>query len=330
MAGYNPITQSGNISEGVNVQAPDPVSVKPVSEAASDNAMRRTKPSAQAASYQVGATGEIPLGWVLPIVGMGSDSWSRGSFGYQKPASKGGHVHNATDIYMPRGSQIVSSVGGTVVGAGKGDISGNYVRVRGDDGITYYYAHMDQAPNVARGQRINAGASLGVVGNSGNASGTSTHLHFSMKRGSAYINPSEFLATGKQQEFSPMSAITGVNTVAEMDAWIRDQIARTNAAEAVYQDRNMGGMDQAMMNAMADPDYAANAQKIGGQQMLGTVMDQLSRKVAGGDRTPMTSKSPFVDEAGALEPGSAIDSTDRADVSVQQMRERTPEPERKE
>jgi len=278
--------------------------------------------SATEAAFTVGATGEIPLGWILPVVGMGSDSWSRGSFAYRKPASKGGHVHGATDIYMPRGSNVVAPVGGTVISAGNGDISGHYARIRGDDGITYYFAHLDQPVSVARGQRIGAGASIGVVGNSGNARGTSTHLHFSMKRGSSNINPSEFLTAGKQQEFSPMSSIAGVNTPEEMDAWVRDQIARINASEAQYQTRDMSGLPTAMQNAMQEPEAMANKQKMDGQSMLGTIMDQLSRRVAGGDRTVMPGgQSPLMQQSDALNPEA------RPEVAVSQMREKTPNPQ---
>jgi hypothetical protein len=64
----------------------------------------------------------------------------------------------------------------------------------GADGHKYYFAHMDAQARVNRGDQINAGTHVGYVGNSGNAAGTSPHLHFSMRdsRGRV-VNPYNYL-----------------------------------------------------------------------------------------------------------------------------------------
>lgn len=284
-------------------------------------------PTAASASFQVGATGTIPFGWILPVVGMGKDNWSKGSFGYQKPASKGGHVHSGTDIYMPRGSSIVASVSGTVTSVGSGAVSGNYVKMRGDDGIDYYYAHMDEPATVGRGQQITAGAHLGLVGNSGNASGTSPHLHFTMKRNGKAISPNDFLAAGKEQQFTPMSALAGMNSVEDIQEWVRQEMIRQQNADAQYRTQDMSGLPQAMRANQLDPTLAARNQKMTGQQVLGTTLDQLSRRIAGGDRQMW--------QETALDPGSSLESgvptTEEGQVvSVSQMREPTPVVEKRE
>ena len=50
----------------------------------------------------------------MPVAGMRGDpgdrsqggNWARGSFGYQKPQSKGGHIHEGTDIISPQEALI--------------------------------------------------------------------------------------------------------------------------------------------------------------------------------------------------------------------------------
>jgi murein DD-endopeptidase MepM/ murein hydrolase activator NlpD len=88
-------------------------------------------------------------------------------------------------VMAPRGSTIVPAVSGTVVGDFTDDLGGNVVRVLGDDGNHYYYAHLEPGSiRVQPGQRVNAGSTiLGGVGNSGDAAGGPTHLHFSINEG---------------------------------------------------------------------------------------------------------------------------------------------------
>lgn len=130
-------------------------------------------------------------GWVFPVAG--GNEWSGGS--YMAKHTKGDRSHYAIDVYSAKGTPIVSPVGGTVtkVGVG-GKLGGNTVAVLGNDGVTYYFAHMSgHAKGLERGQKIMAGHHLGAVGNSGSARGTKPHLHFSMKKNGKPLNPKVFL-----------------------------------------------------------------------------------------------------------------------------------------
>lgn len=57
---------------------------------------------------------------------------------------------------------------------------GNYVRVDGDDGRSYYYCHMSSI-SVRWGQRVKAGDTLGIEGSTGYS--TASHLHFEVRQG---------------------------------------------------------------------------------------------------------------------------------------------------
>lgn len=98
--------------------------------------------------------------------------------GYSGPVQlHHGSEKGATDIMAPRGSAIVAMHAGTVTYVGNDSIGGYNVMIQGTDGRQYYYAHMDQQPLVAQGMVVRGGTRLGVVGDSGNAKGTGTHLH---------------------------------------------------------------------------------------------------------------------------------------------------------
>lgn len=67
---------------------------------------------------------------------------------------------------------------------------GNYIRVDGDDGLTYYYCHLDKRL-VAQGQRVRTGDTLGIEGNTGYSFGR--HCHFEVRRHGVSINPAPVL-----------------------------------------------------------------------------------------------------------------------------------------
>jgi LysM repeat protein len=98
----------------------------------------------------------------------------------------GGRFHEGNDIFAPRGTPAVAVVGGTVVQT-TGAIGGKQVKLAGDDGASYYYTHLD---SFGAGGRVEAGAVIGTVGNTGNAAGGPTHVHFEVHPGAgAAVNP---------------------------------------------------------------------------------------------------------------------------------------------
>jgi murein DD-endopeptidase MepM/ murein hydrolase activator NlpD len=57
------------------------------------------------------------------------------------------------------------------------------VAIIGDDGLRYYGSHLSAiADGIAPGVRVKAGQLLGLVGNSGDARETESHLHFGISR----------------------------------------------------------------------------------------------------------------------------------------------------
>ena len=130
-------------------------------------------------AYEAGAHAYID-GFVFPIAGDCEfiDSW-----GYPR---SGGRWHQGADIFATMGTPVVASENGTLDGVGSGTLGGIKLWVNGDSGNEYYYAHLAAfAPGVRDGKRVRAGEVVGFVGDTGNAKGTSPHLHFEIHPGGA-------------------------------------------------------------------------------------------------------------------------------------------------
>jgi peptidoglycan LD-endopeptidase LytH len=104
--------------------------------------------------------------------------------------SPGGHPYPATDIFAPLGTKFVAVTSGVVDEVSSVDqwdplindnatAGGLSVRIIGDDGLRYYGAHLSKiAAGILPGVWVPAGQILGLVGNSGNARTSNSHLHF--------------------------------------------------------------------------------------------------------------------------------------------------------
>jgi murein DD-endopeptidase MepM/ murein hydrolase activator NlpD len=84
--------------------------------------------------------------------------------------------HHGTDIFAPRGTQVLAVEPGRVR---KDDDpkGGTVVYLTTADGTKYYYAHLDEVIGTMP-RTVRAGDIIGLVGNSGNAKGKATHVHF--------------------------------------------------------------------------------------------------------------------------------------------------------
>lgn len=120
-------------------------------------------------------------GWLCPVAGPVSfiDSWGA-------PRS-GGRTHRGVDMFARRGTPVVAPVGGTVEHRSN-SIGGPSFHLWGDDGNYYYGTHLDGYGPITG--VVDAGTVIGYVGDTGNARGTSPHLHFEIHPGRERGEPS--------------------------------------------------------------------------------------------------------------------------------------------
>lgn len=131
----------------------------------------------------VSSTGGAPpagggQGRVFPIAGptQFSDDWLA--------ARAGGRLHEGIDLFATRGTPAVAIADGTLFRVGWNRLGGWRLWLRDNAGTEYYYAHLESFATTTReGARVAAGSVIGYVGDSGDAKGTSPHVHFEIHPG---------------------------------------------------------------------------------------------------------------------------------------------------
>ncbi|MCW2544168.1 MAG: peptidase [Frankiales bacterium] len=175
------------------------------------------------------AAGAVAI--ALPVAPASAATVVQHRFPIQACKVSYGHSHHdypATDIFAARGCTVVAPVTGRVdevssvdrwsSSTNRGaDRGGRFFSIVGDDGVRYYGSHL-QTIGIRVGQRVIAGQRIGTVGNSGDARGIATHVHFGLswptrngvwwvRRGEVYPWPylDSWKARGNQ---SPAAAVS--------------------------------------------------------------------------------------------------------------------------
>jgi peptidoglycan LD-endopeptidase LytH len=129
---------------------------------------------------------------LVPVKGVAAsriaDTWGA-------PRS-GGRQHRGIDIFAPRGTPVISTTDGVVVRRGNSHIGGYFVTIMGPGSYYHYYAHLQRPSELHPWRRIQAGAVVGFVGNTGNARTSPPHLHYGVYNlAGRPLNPYPMLAT---------------------------------------------------------------------------------------------------------------------------------------
>jgi murein DD-endopeptidase MepM/ murein hydrolase activator NlpD len=168
--------QTYSVNEGDNLSIIATKFKTTVDALAKANDLRVSKP------IQIGQKLAIPgPSWQCPAAAPHAFSNDWGA-----PRSSG-RRHQGNDLFAARGTPVLAPVGGMVFD-GSGGLGGIAFLLAGTDGVVYYGAHLDKL-TVKPGSTVAAGTQLGTVGDSGNAKGGATHLHFQVQYQGTWVNP---------------------------------------------------------------------------------------------------------------------------------------------
>ena len=128
----------------------------------------------------------------LPVEGAKSSSIQSG---FGAPRDAGARKHQGVDIFAARGTPVLAAADGLVTSVGVNGLGGNVVwQFRPMRGESLYYAHLD-TQLVKAGSYVRRGDVLGTVGNTGNARGGPTHLHFGIYARGGAVDPVPYLVS---------------------------------------------------------------------------------------------------------------------------------------
>lgn len=98
--------------------------------------------------------------------------------------------HNGMDMAAPKGTAVYAALNGQVISTGYSTVYGNYIIIRHHSGYKTLYGHLNTILT-SSGSFVSISTQIGTVGNTGMSTGP--HLHFTVYRNGATINPAGVL-----------------------------------------------------------------------------------------------------------------------------------------
>lgn len=136
-------------------------------------------------SFSKSAWTDFPK-FIRPTAGKFSNSFGRKRFFNGEERAP----HSGLDIPAPVGQKVVAPASGTVVGTGNYFFNGQTVLIDHGQGLISMFCHLSEI-KVQKGQTIQQGEVLGLVGKTGRVTGP--HLHWGMSLNNARVDPQLFL-----------------------------------------------------------------------------------------------------------------------------------------
>jgi hypothetical protein len=177
------------------------------------------------------AANKVPEHIIFPVVGKVAYT---DDFGAARP----GGAHQGNDIVAAKRSPAVAAEPGKVKYWTTSRAAGCMLYLYGDSGTTYYYIHLNNdvtlkndnkgrcvkgtAYTVANGAKVAAGQQIAYVGDSGDANGRNSHLHFEVHPGGGKaVSPYPYLQKAYRLLFTQKAgtpfALTLTGTVVSAD-----------------------------------------------------------------------------------------------------------------
>lgn len=180
--------------------------------------------------------------------------------------------HYGADFVAPIGTPIKTPHGGQVVNASFNRLAGNVVSVYNEAlDKTFHFAHMLNDIPVKLGQMIQAGTTVGYLGNTGSQT-TGPHLHFEVNMGRqrginsrTAVNPLQYITSNDASWLGQTGSIRN-----SMSTGVADRTGQRLTAERV---EYLNALEQAQLDAIEQRINAYNE----GQQKLSDVHEAQMR-----------------------------------------------------
>jgi murein DD-endopeptidase MepM/ murein hydrolase activator NlpD len=124
--------------------------------------------------------------FIRPTSGKFSNSFGRKRFFNGEERAP----HSGLDIPAPIGQKVIAPAVGKVVATGNYFFNGNTVMIDHGQGLISMFCHLSKI-NVEKGQMLQQGDLIGLVGKTGRVTGP--HLHWGMSLNNARVDPQLFL-----------------------------------------------------------------------------------------------------------------------------------------
>lgn len=207
-------------------------------------------------------------GYVFPVYGPAAFGNTFGAY----RADVAGKWHHGEDLVAPLGTPLLAVADGTLFSVGWNDVGGWRLWLRDGAGNEFYYAHLSAySPLAIAGKRVRAGDVLGFVGDSGDADGGVTHLHFE-------IHPVDLIRYGYHGVVAPYPFLV---------AWRRAEDASFSSGRTyLLSDDGLAGPPGAPVAAAQAGAVLLDASDI--SSASGLVPGALKRALAGGEARSRT------------------------------------------
>jgi murein DD-endopeptidase MepM/ murein hydrolase activator NlpD len=117
--------------------------------------------------------------------------WLTSRFGTRiSPFTGKRQFHSGVDIAGARGTKVIATAAGKIVYAGKKGPMGRTVIIDHGYGIRTHYGHNDEVM-VKKGSRVERGAVIAKLGNTGRSTGP--HLHYTVEVKGKTVNPLDYI-----------------------------------------------------------------------------------------------------------------------------------------
>ena len=144
--------------------------------------------SLRAAAPSIASPVEAGTGWMKPVQGHLGDPFGPRP---EQPVPGVNLFHRGQDVVAACGAPIRAAASGTVKAATYWGTYGNWILVDHGDGVAVGYAH-ESRMLVSVGQHVSEGQLIGLVGQTGAATGC--HLHLEVHLNGVAVNPVPFFA----------------------------------------------------------------------------------------------------------------------------------------